>query len=79
MDDIVGSFFRGLGIARHVVADVVFHQFGHEAIDGATSGGEALEDLRAGIIFVQSAQDAFELADDFLAAVDEVEFFARLV
>jgi len=76
LDDIVGGFFRGLGIARHVVADVVFHQFAHEAVDGAARGREALEDIRAGIIFIEGAQDAFELADDLLSTVDEVQFFA---
>jgi hypothetical protein len=49
VDDIVGSLFRRFGIARHVVADVVFDQLGHEAVDGAAGGGETLEDIRAGI------------------------------
>ena len=79
LDDIVGGFFRGFGIAGHVVADMVFHQFGHEAIDGAASGGETLEGFRARVVFVEGAHDAFELADDFLGAVDEVQFFARRV
>ena len=77
LNDIVGGFFGRLRIARHVIADVVFHQFGHEAIDGAASGGEALERVGARFIFVEGAKNAFELADDFLGAVDEVEFFAR--
>ena len=79
MDDIVGGFLRGFGIARHVVADVVFHEFGHEAVDGAASGGEALEGFGARFVLVEGAQDAFELADDFLGAVNEVEFFAGSV
>jgi len=53
VDDIVGSRFRGFGIARHVVADVVFDQLGHEAVDGAAGGGETLEDIRAGTIFAR--------------------------
>jgi len=65
----------GFGIARHVVADMVFHEFGHEAVDGAASGGEALEGFGAGFVLVEGAQDAFKLADDFLGAVNEVEFF----
>lgn len=76
VDDIVGSFLGGFGVAGHVVADMVFHEFRHEAVDGAASGGEALESLGARFMLVEGAQDAFELADDFLGAVDEVEFFA---
>jgi len=59
-----------------VVADVVFHELAHEAVDRATRGGEALEDIRAGIVFIEGAQDAFELADDLLSTIDEVQFFA---
>ena len=29
-DQIIGSFFRRLAVSRHMVADVVFHEFGHE-------------------------------------------------
>jgi len=76
LDDIVGSFFGGFGVAGHVVADVIFHKFGHQAIDGAARGGETLEDIRAAFVFVQGAQDAFELADDFLGAIEEVQFFS---
>ena len=76
VDDIVGGFLGGFGIAGHVIADVVFHEFGHEAVDGAASGGEALESFGARFVLVEGAQDAFELADDFLGAVDEIEFFS---
>jgi hypothetical protein len=31
-----------------VVADMFFHQFAHEAVDGAACGGEALQHLGAG-------------------------------
>lgn len=64
---------------RHVIADVVFHQLSHKAIDSAASGGEALEDVGAGFIGVEGAQNAFELADNFFGAIDEIEFFARSV
>jgi hypothetical protein len=50
LDDIVGGFFRGFGIARHVVADMVLHQLSHEAVDGAAGGGEPLKDIGAGIV-----------------------------
>jgi len=62
-----------------MVADVIFHQFGHEGVDGAASGGEALEDVGAVLFVIEAAQDTFELADDFLGAVDEVEFFSGSV
>ena len=75
LDHIVGGFFRGLGIARHVVADVIFHQFPHETVDGSAGGGEALENFGARVVIIEPAQNAFELANDLLRAVDEVEFF----
>jgi hypothetical protein len=77
LNDIVGGFFRGFGIPRHVIANVVFHQLGHEAVDGAASGGEALEGVGARLIFMKRAKNAFELPDDFLGAIDEIEFFSR--
>src|SRR6266496_3129409 len=39
LNDVVGSFFGRLGIAGHVIPDVVLHQLGHQAIDGAPGGG----------------------------------------
>lgn len=77
LDDVVGGFFGRFGIARHVVANMVFHQLGNKTVDGAASGSEALEGVGAGLVFVECTKDAFELADDFLGAVDEVEFFSR--
>jgi hypothetical protein len=77
LNDIVGGFFRGFGIARHVVADVVFHQFGHEAVDGAAGGSEALEGVGAGLILMERAKNAFELPDDFLGAIDQIQLFSR--
>jgi hypothetical protein len=76
LDDVVGGFFGRLGIAGHVIADVILHQFGHEAVDSAACGGQALKDFGAGIIFMQGAQSAFELAYDFLGAIDEIELFS---
>jgi hypothetical protein len=77
LNDIVGGFFRRFGIARHVIADMVFHQFGHQAVDGAASGGEALECVGARLIFMECAKNAFELPDDFLGAVDQIQLFSR--
>jgi len=76
LDDVVGGFFRGFGIAGHVIADVVFHEFGHKAVDGPAGGGEALKGVGARLILVECTKDAFELADDFFGAVDEIEFFS---
>jgi hypothetical protein len=75
--DVIGGLFRRLRIARHMVSDVVFHQFAHEAIDGAARGGQTLQHFGALLIFIEAAENALELANDFLAACDEVEFFAR--
>ena len=79
LDDVVGGFLGRFGIAGHVIADMVFHEFGHEAIYGAASGGEALQGVGARFILVEGAKNAFELADDFFGAVDEVEFFSGSV
>jgi hypothetical protein len=76
LDNVVGGFLGRSGIAGHMVSDVVFHQFGHEAVDGAASGGEALESVGARLVFIEGAEDTFELANNFLGAIDEVEFFA---
>ena len=79
MYDVVGSLFGRFRIAGHVVSNVVFHQFAHEAVDGAACGRQTLQHFRALFILVEAAKDAFELADDFLGAVDQVQFFARSV
>ena len=42
LNDVVSGLGGRLGFSRHVIADVVFHQLGHEAVDGAASGSEAL-------------------------------------
>ena len=51
----------------------------HEAIDRAAGCGQALQRFGARLVFVKCAKHAFELADDFLGARDEVELFARSV
>lgn len=58
-----------------MVANVVLHQFGHEAVDGPARGGKTLEYLGARIVVMEAAQDAFELTDDFLGAIHQVELF----
>ncbi len=32
-DQIIRSFFGRFAVSRHMVANVVFHEFGHEAVD----------------------------------------------
>jgi hypothetical protein len=58
-----------------VVADVVLHQLRHQAIDGAARGGKALQNVGARFFLVQGAEHAFQLPDDLLGAVNEVQFF----
>ena len=77
MYDVVGGLFGRFRVAGHVVSNVVFHQFAHKAVDGPSCCGQALQNFRALLIFVKSAEHTFELADDFLGASDKVEFFAR--
>jgi len=60
-----------------VVADVIFHKFGHQTINRAARGGEALEGVGAWIVLVERAKDAFELADDLFGAINQVQFFSR--
>jgi len=78
-DQIIASFFRRLAVSRHVVADVVLHQFGHEAVDGSPCSREPLQDLRALLIVIESAQNGLQLADDLLRSVDKVQLFSRCV
>lgn len=47
LDEVLGRFCCGLSFAIHVIANVVFHEFGHEAVDGSARGGEALEHVGA--------------------------------
>jgi hypothetical protein len=78
-DEVIGGLFGGLRLPGHVIADVVFHEFAHKAVDGAAGGREALKDVGAVGVFLECPLNGFELADDFLGASDEVEFFATEV
>lgn len=75
-DEVIGRFLGGLRFPGHVVANVVLHEFAHKAADGATSGCEALQDVRTVGVLLEGALDGFELADDFLGAGNEIDFFA---
>jgi hypothetical protein len=77
LNQIVGGFLGGFRVSRHVVADVVLHQFAHEAVDGAARGGEALQDLGARLVLIQGAPDGFELPHNFLGATQQIQLFSR--
>lgn len=62
-----------------MLAEVVLHEFGHQGIDGAAGGGEALQGIGAGLVLVEGAKDTFELANDFFGAFDQVQFFSRWI
>ncbi len=74
-DEIACRFFRRFGIPGHMVADVVFHQFSHQTVDGPASGGQALQHFRALLVIIQSPENSLELADDFFGAVYQINFF----
>jgi hypothetical protein len=62
-------------MAFHVMANVVFHQFRHQAIDGSPGGGEPSQNFCARFVFIQCALHRFHLANQFLGAIDQIEFF----
>ena len=76
-DQIVGSFFRRFAVSRHMVANVVFHELGHEAVDRSSGSREPLKDVCTLFVIVESAQNGFQLPDDFLCPVDKVQLFSR--
>ena len=60
----------------HVVADMVFHQFRHQAVDRAPRGGQAMKNLRAVLVLVERALHRFQLANHFFRAIDQIQFFS---
>jgi hypothetical protein len=62
-----------------VIQDVILHQFAHQAVDGAAGGGQPLQDVGAVGVLFQTAKDGFQLADNFLGAGNEFNFFANNV
>ncbi|HTC65548.1 MAG TPA: hypothetical protein VK685_00325 [Candidatus Acidoferrum sp.] len=71
-NQIVGSLFRRPAIPRHVVANVVFHEFGHEAVDRSPCGREPLKNICALFIIVECSQTGLQLPDDLLCAIDKI-------
>jgi hypothetical protein len=67
-DHIFRGFLTGFGIPGHVVADVIFQKFAHQTIDGTASRREPLKNIRALLVFIEPAQNAFQLSDDFFGA-----------
>ena len=47
MNHVFGGFLGRFRILRHVIEDVVFHEFTHQAVDRATGGGETVKNLGA--------------------------------
>jgi len=60
-----------------LVADVVFHQFSHEAIDRTACGRRGAGGHRTGIIFIKGAQSNFELAMTFLVRLTRSIFAGK--
>jgi hypothetical protein len=74
VDEVFGDLMRGergLAWLHHVLADVVFEDFGHEAIDAAADVGEH-EDVGAVGIAGKGALDGVDLAADTLDAGDKL-------
>lgn len=74
LDDVVSGSF---GRFRHVIANVVLQKFPHQAIDSTAGRRKALKNIVAGNVFFQAALDSFELPDNLLCPVNEVQFFSR--
>jgi hypothetical protein len=45
-----------------MVANVVFHEFGHEAVDGSSGCREPLKDVCALFIVIEGAQNSLQLS-----------------
>jgi hypothetical protein len=77
LNDVFGCFFGRSGILGHVVEDVIFHQLRHEAIDGSACGGETAKHFGTLLVTIEPLEYRLELADDFLGAVNQIQFFSR--
>ena len=77
VDEVLRGFLGRFRLTGHVITNMVLHEFGHQAVDGAARRRQALQDVGALLVVIQGAQDAFQLADDFFRARDQIEFFTR--
>jgi hypothetical protein len=65
VDEVLGYLLRGeRGLARlhHVLADVIFQDLGHEAVDAAADVGDKHEDVGAIGVAAEGALDGIDLA-----------------
>jgi hypothetical protein len=74
---ILRCFFGGFRILRHVVDDVIFHEFAHQAVDGTAGSSEAPKNLRALLIVIQSFKNRLELSDNFFGSIHQIQLFSR--
>ena len=74
---ILRCFLGGFRILRHVVDDVIFHEFAHQAVNGTAGSSEAPENFGALLVVVQSLKNRLELTDDFLGSIHQVQLFSR--
>lgn len=54
------------------MADVILHEFGHQAVDRASRRSQALQDVGALLVLVQATQGAFQLPDDLFRPVYQI-------
>jgi hypothetical protein len=74
VDEVLGYFLRGERGAtglQHVLADVVFEDLGHEAVDTAADVGEEHEDVGAVGVAAEGALDGVDLTADTFDAGEE--------
>jgi len=74
VDEVLGDLLRGEGVLaglQHVLADVVFEDLAHEAVDAAADVGEQHEDVGAVGVAGEGALDGIDLAADALDAGEE--------
>ena len=74
---ILRRFLGGFRILRHVVDDVIFHEFTHQAVDGTAGSSEASKNFRALLVVIQSFKNRFELSDYFFRSIHQIQLFSR--
>ena len=69
LNHVLRGFLGRFRILRHMVDDVVFHEFTHQAVNGSTGSSETAKNLGAWLVAVQALEYRLELADDFLVRI----------
>jgi hypothetical protein len=77
LNHVLRGLFGGFRILRHVVEDVVFHEFRHQAVDRTTGGSETAENLGALLVAIESLEYRLELPNDFFGSIYQIQFFSR--